>query len=135
VVAHAAWRHGPSFRIALAALSRPPPPFAIDPSRLYEVEEGGQLYVSEPADPARDAALGRRIRIWWISAAALNALLMGSTAAAFAVLGRGVAAGMGLLVVAVVPLLSIAPVLEWRRLRALRRRQSRRPEHFGAPRA
>lgn len=130
-MAHAPERHGrPALRLAAETLKAAPPPFVIDPSRLYEVAEDGRLHASAPVDPLREAVLVQRIRIFWYSSVALNALMMGATAIAFPLAGRGLAAAMGLGVFATVPLLGVAPLLEWRRLRARQQRADQRPDHF-----
>lgn len=61
----------------------------------------------------------------------LNGLTMAGAAAGYLLAGRGVAAGFGLAVVLSLPLLAVAPLLDWRRQRSARHWHDRRPTGFG----
>lgn len=73
----------------------------------------------------------RPIRLWWMAAVAANMASMGVAAGSYIMLGIRAAALMGLLVMLTVPLLAVAPFLDWRRQRAARHWHLTRPGRFG----
>ncbi|WP_159994945.1 hypothetical protein [Roseomonas sp. 18066] len=113
-----------------AALKPAPPPFTIDPARLYDVRADGRVFTEE--SPAAPPERQRRhvIRACWYLAVATNVVTMGGAAAGYVLAGRAVAAGFGLAVVISLPLLAVAPVLDWRRQRGARHWHHYRPGRF-----
>jgi hypothetical protein len=128
VVAHEAGRApGPWLRFRDAALSSPQPAFKVDPSRLYDVGDEGDVHIASTETETRPTG---RVWRWWVAAVALNFGSAGTTVAAFVLGGRPAGAAMGLVVLGTAPLLAVAPALAWWQKRRLHRRQTRRPARF-----
>lgn len=113
-----------------AALTRPAPLFPLDPRRLYDVGEDGRAYTAESLDDGRQDRLRHQARLWWIVGTGSNGLSMAAAALGFALGGRALGAGLGLCVLATLPLLAVAPWLQWRSRRVRHRAHARRPESF-----
>lgn len=94
------------------------------------MRDDGQVYTEDAPGLPETAGHLRAIRLWWMAAVAANVLSMGAAAGSYILLGLRVAAVMGLLVLFTVPLLAIAPILDWRRQRAARHWHVRRSERF-----
>lgn len=116
---------------AALTTERAPPPFAINPDRLYEVREDGRVYTEEKPGLPEAAGRVQAVRLWWMGAVAANVASMGAAAGSYIMLGMRAGALMGLLVMLTVPLLAVAPLLDWRRQRAARRWHAARPRRFG----
>ncbi|WP_146201813.1 hypothetical protein [Teichococcus aestuarii] len=116
---------------AALTTERSPSPFSINPGRLYEVRDDGRVYTEE--QPGQPEAVGRirAIRLWWIAAVGANVVSMGAAAGGYILLGLRAGALLGLLVMATVPLLAVAPLLDWRRQRMARQWHAARPRRFG----
>ncbi|ONG57290.1 hypothetical protein BKE38_04380 [Pseudoroseomonas deserti] len=114
-----------------AALKPTPPPFTIDPGRLYDVREDGRVFTEQAHDALPQRERRHLIRACWYLAVAANAVTMAGAAAGYVLAGRGVAAGFGLAVVVSLPLLAVAPLLDWRRQRGRRQWHDHRPTGFG----
>ncbi|MBO1079627.1 hypothetical protein [Roseomonas haemaphysalidis] len=110
-----------------AALNRPPPAFTVDPSRLYDVGDQGEVHVAPLEQETRPSG---RVWRWWIAAVALNAAGAASTVLAFVLGGRPAGAAMGLVMIGTAPLLGVAPALVWSQRRRLHQRVERRPARF-----
>ncbi len=110
----------------------PPPPFAVDPARLYEVGRDGAPRTGT-ADPGMEwlGLRHRRLLLATAAAALLVGALAGLTVACFVLGARLWAAGFALGTLAAAPLLLVGPGLDWwRHGRARRQRHRTRPEHF-----
>ncbi|WP_419896952.1 hypothetical protein [Roseomonas sp. USHLN139] len=114
-----------------AALKPSPPPFTITPGRLYEVRDDGRVFTEEAPEAPPQRERGRVIRACWYLAVAANAVTMAGAALGYLVAGRAVAAGFGLAVLLSLPLLAVAPLLDWRRQRGRRHWHDHRPTGFG----
>ena len=106
-------------------------PFAIDPSRLYEVDSDGTLR-TDTAEPME--WLGprhRRLLLSFAGAMALVSALAAATVICLMVGARLWSAAFALATLAAAPLLLLGPALDWWRHRRGRRlRHASRPEHF-----
>ncbi len=109
----------------------PPPPFALDPGRLYEVGRDG---VPRTDESEAMEWLGARHRLLLVSVAAASTLigvLAGLTMLSLALGARLWAAGLALATLAAAPLPLLGPGLDWWRHRRGRRRRHRsRPARF-----
>lgn len=119
---------GSWLRLRDAALKPPPPSFAVDPSRLYEVADEGDVHIAPTEQETRPTG---RVWRWWVAAVVLNMASAGSTVVAFILGGRPAGAAMGLVVLGTAPLLGVAPTLTWWQRRRLGRRIRQRPGRFG----
>ena len=127
-MAHEAGRApGPWLRFRDAALSSPQPAFKVDPSRLYDVGDEGDVHIAPTETETRPSG---RVWRWWIAAVALNAAGAASTVLAFVLGGRPAGAAMGLVMIGTAPLLGVAPALVWSQRRRLHQRVERRPARF-----
>ncbi|WP_431284649.1 hypothetical protein ACQW02_07530 [Humitalea sp. 24SJ18S-53] len=105
-------------------------PFRVDPGRLYDVRPDGVVETAVPVPETLVARHHARLRRWWVCAVLLNALTMGATAMAAALLGWGVAARVALLALLALPLLAVAPFLARFGAPGGRRRHRARPRDF-----
>lgn len=112
----------------------PPPAFAIDPSRLYEVDRHGRARTPDAAAPPMEwlGPRHRRMLLLVALAALLVGVLAGLTVACFVLGARLWAAEFALATLAATPLLLLGPGLDWWRHARRRRRPVRlqRPEGF-----
>jgi hypothetical protein len=131
VVEGAPQRRAARLRHHDAALTSAPPPFTIDPARLYDVREDGRVFTEDQPGSPPDRESRHLVRACWYLAVVANAVTMAGAAAGYLLAGRGVAAGFGLGVVISLPLLAVAPLLDWRRQRRQRHWHGQRPAGFG----
>lgn len=110
-----------------AALKQPPPAFTVDPSRLYDVGDQGDVHVAPSEQETRPTG---RVWRWWIGAVVLNGVGAAGTVVAFVLGGRPAGAAVGLVMLGTAPLLGVAPALVWSQRRRLHRRVDRRPARF-----
>jgi len=108
-------------------------PFRIDPARLYDVRPDGRVETAVAIPDSLIAQHRARLRRWWVGAVLLNALTMGTTVAAVAVLGWGVAARIAILALLAFPLLAVAPALARFAAPGASRRHHARPRDFPKP--
>jgi hypothetical protein len=128
LVAHEAGRTaGPRLFVHDATLNRQPLSFTVDPSRLYDVGDQGDVHVAPLEQETRPNG---RVWIWWIAAVVLNVASAGSTVLAFAVGGQPAGAATGLVVLGTAPLLGVAPMLAWLQRRRLYQPVDHRPARF-----
>lgn len=108
-------------------------PFRVDPARLYDVRPDGVAETAAPIPATLIARHQARLRHWWVGAVLLNALTMGGTVVAAALLGWGVAARIAILALLALPLLAVAPALARFAAPGGRRRHRARPRDFPGP--
>ncbi|MGG5823938.1 hypothetical protein [Falsiroseomonas sp. HW251] len=114
------------------ALTGAPPPFQVDPHRLYDVSAGGGLRRAQE-DPA--ALARRRSRQRWLLAAGIATNLLTWSLAALALVlgGRGWGAAAGILALLTLPMLGLPLLAEARAHLIARRRLRGRPDGFPGP--
>ena len=109
----------------------PPPPFVVDPARLYEVGRDGTPHTDESDAMAWLGPRHRRLLGLVALAAFLVGGLAGLTVACLVFGARLWAAGLALATHAAAPLLLVGPGLDWWRHRRGRQRRHRaRPARF-----
>ncbi|SDB08522.1 hypothetical protein [Belnapia rosea] len=106
-----------------------PPPFSIDPARLYDVGQDG-IPRTDTGEAPEWLSLRHRRLLGWV---ALGSLMVGGLAGlcvlCFMLGARLWAAAFALAMMAATPLLGIGPVLDWWR----HRRPYRRRHHSRSP--
>ncbi len=114
-------------------MQRDPPPFVINPARLYEVAPDGTPRTDRATAPEWLGRRHRQLLAWAALGAGATGGLAALTVFCFVLGARLWAAGFALATLAAAPLLAVGPVLDWwwHRRPYRQRHRTRSPEFPG----